>query len=252
MEQSRIVPIMNACRLTDLLDNPKVLDQPSEPEISDIRWEISNTDKSKHFVIKVIQTRESSELLSEVIKGDTLTKKWRIKKERAVNLFKLRDNGLLELRITSQRNTSKYKSDIENMWEMVSDFLPRSHFQEVSLNKAKEVLWSQRGSLQDKVRYSDVTLKNDTGNTIKAVTGSHLSNLYEDDAVNNSMEVFYNHEAYCDSQNIWFRFPNQVNDDKPREIHVLLSGEMNEFAITAQCSSQEYEYVYDQLKNFNK
>lgn len=252
MGQERVFTIMNKCGLVDLIKMPKVLDQPQSPEISDIRWECVSSEKKQQFIIKIIETRETSEPLSEDTKGDILTKKWRIKKERAVNLFKLGADGLLELRIRSQSNSSQYKSKVNLMWQLVEDFLPRNYFREISLLKAKELILKDRDSLQDKIRYSNVTLKNDAGNTVSAATGSPTSDLYEDDGINSSMKAFMAHDAYCDSHNIWFRIPSKSEHDKPHEIHVLISGEINEFAITAHCSSQEYEYVYDQLRNFNK
>jgi hypothetical protein len=245
----RITSIMKKSELSPLIDKPKILDQPQTPEITDVRLEHTNNN-SNNFIIKIIETRESSELISESVKKDILTKKWRIKKQRAVNLFKLRADGWLELRIASQKNSTKYKSEINKMWEIVEEFLPKASFTEISLSRAKENLWDKRAILQDKIRYSDTTLKNENGNTIRALTGSHLADLYEDNGINDSMEVFHNNDAYCDSHNIWFKFPS-IPDNNSHEIHVLLSGEMNEFAITAQCSAQEYEYVYDQLRSFN-
>ena len=252
MGLERVYSIIRKCGLGELIDAPKVLDQPQSPEISDIRWEHVLPEKSQ-FIIKIIETRETSELLSEESKGDILTKRWRVKKERAVNLFKLHADGLLELRIKSQSNSTKYKSKVDQMWQLVADFLPNDSFQEISLDKVKERLGRDQELLKDKIRFSDVTLKNDAGNTIKAVTGSCDSNLYEDNGIKSSVNGFIGHNnAYYDSHNIWFKIINGSDQDKQREIHVLLSGDINEFAITAHCSSQEYEYVYDQLRNFNK
>jgi hypothetical protein len=254
MGQERVNSIMSKCGLADLIKSPKVLDQPQSPEISDIRLEPVSSEKAHQFIIKIIETRKTEELISESenSKGDILTKRWKIKKERAINLFKLNSDGLLELRITSQSNSARYKSKVDMMWNIVEDFLPKDKFKEISLSNAKKTLWNDRNSLQDKIRFSDVTLKNDTGNTIKAATGSPVSSLYEDAGINSSMEAFVAHDAYCDSHNVWFKITSESDQDKSREIHVLLSGEVNEFAITANCSSQEYEYVYDQLRNFNK
>lgn len=252
MDQNRILTIMDTNGLTGLTQNPRVLDQPTNPEIVDIRWETLASEIPNQLLIKIIETRETSELIGEKMKGDILTKQWRIKKERAVNLFKLHDDGILELRITSQRNSSKYNSEVEKMWKIVSDFIPKDSFIEISLSKTKEEVWNKRELYRDKIRFSDSTLKNDIGNTIKATTGMQSTNLYEDEGVKDSMKAFYEHEGYCDSHNIWFKMPNESEQNKPREIHVLLSGELNEFAIPAQCTSQEYEYVLNQLRSFNK
>lgn len=251
MNKTLIIESLHNYGLDKLIDKPKILDQPQSPEIVEIRWDGGNTENPKWLVIKVVETRETSELLSEATKGDILTKKWRIKKERAVNVFRLRADGSLELRIASQKS-AKYTPEINKMWKIVEDFLPRKNFNEISLTKAKEYLWENRETLQDLVRYSDITLRDDTGSTIKAATGSPTSDLYENHGINNSMEVFHKHDAYCDSHNIWFKLKNRIDVEKPHEIHVLLSGEINEFAVTRQCSSEEYEYGYDKLQSFNR
>lgn len=251
MEQVRVNSIMSECGLVDLIDKPKVLDQPQTPEISDIRWEPKTSEKPNQFIIKIIETRETSELISEDSKGDILTKKWRIKKDRAVNLFKLHADGLLELRITSQSNSRKYKQKVDQAWELVAEFLPNAYFGEISLLKIKDRLWRDRTLLQDTIKFSHVTLKNDAGNTIIAGVGSSASNLHEDKGIIDSVQAFVENDAYCDSHNICFKITGGCDQDKPREIHVLLSGEVNEFAIPAHCSSQEYEYVINQIRFLN-
>lgn len=40
-------------------------------------------------------------------------------------------------------------------------------------------------------------------------------------------------------------------DGSEKEIHVLLNGEANEFAVTAAITEEEYEYVLHQVRKYN-
>ena len=44
---------------------------------------------------------------------------------------------------------------------------------------------------------------------------------------------------------------NEFDTLPSRDVHVLLKGALNEFAVTAKCSKQDYEYVLTQLRKYN-
>jgi hypothetical protein len=73
--------------------------------------------------------------------------------------------------------------------------------------------------------------------------------LFDDSGAAESIDKFRGHGAHCDSSNIWFR---PVEGIFTREIHVLVSGLSNEFAVTANCTRTEYEYVLNELRTCNK
>lgn len=54
--------------------------------------------------------------------------------------------------------------------------------------------------------------------------------------------------AYCDDANVWFK----KSDALSQKTHVMLSGENNEFALPANCTKGDYEYVLGQIQLFNR
>ena len=48
------------------------------------------------------------------------------------------------------------------------------------------------------------------------------------------------------------RSENEFEMLPSKDVHVILKGKLNEFAIPAQCSKQDYEYVLNQLRKYNK
>jgi hypothetical protein len=61
---------------------------------------------------------------------------------------------------------------------------------------------------------------------------------------------FLSHDAHCDASNIWFKAgPGSV---PARDLHVLLAGDVNEFAITARCSETDFEYALSELRSLNR
>jgi hypothetical protein len=129
---------------------------------------------------------------------------------------------------------------------MLRDFLPNASFSELSLRKAKDKLWDKRDSLKEKIRFSNSTMRNSLGSTIVASTGQETADLFEDASIGPSLDKFLQNGAHCDSSNIWFRPREGVLN---REIHVLISGRNNEFAVTANCARKEYEYVLNELRS---
>ena len=84
---------------------------------------------------------------------------------------------------------------------------------------------------------------------IAASTGTEQADLFKDSGASGSIDHFLDKGAHCDAENIWWVRRGGVID---REIHTLLSGENNEFAVTAACTRTEYEYVLNELRIFNR
>lgn len=233
--------------VTHALRDLIVEDLPESPTITQIRRE--EKDGRSAWVFKIVEKREEKTFVGETTDGDRFRKEWKIGFVRAVNVLKLHDSGLLEMRIQSHISSSRYEADINRVWNMVRDFLPPNKFVEHSLRKAKNRMWDKRDELKKKIRFSDSTMRNDIGNTIIASTGSETADLFEDSSIGPSLDQFLQHGGHCDSSNIWFRPCDGVMS---REIHVLLYGRNNEFAVTATCARNEYEYVLNELRAHNK
>ena len=249
INSDRLENIVNELGLSDLLVSAKLLFKPTEESFTDIRIESKNKDKT-FLIIKSVGTHESRKRIGEFVKGNVLTLKYELKKERAVNLVRLSSDGLLEIRIGSHSNSSNYKRDLNSLWKRIEKIIPRSNFNEVYLSPLKDKLWKNRDSYSDIVRFTNSTLRNDHGTVIQASSGSTKSNLSDDEGATSSLDEFIDHDAYCESSNIWLR--KQDNGTPSRDIHILLSGEVNEFAVTRYCNKTDYDYVLETIRKLNQ
>lgn len=183
IDRTRVTKLAQQNKLSDLLTSPKILDQPSEPTIVDVRWSSSSTQVDLALIVKIVETRVVQRFLDESSKGNLITRNYEQVHERAVNLARLHRNGLLEIRLGSHSNSSNYRHDLKRIWQRLSFLINESEFIPISLSTAKNKLWHDRAALTDLIRYSDSTLKNDHGNVIKAASGSDISNLFLDEGV---------------------------------------------------------------------
>jgi len=247
MARDRITGALKKMALQDLLTTPKVLEQPSDPQIVDVRWETAKTDLS--LTIKEVSSRKYRRHLDTEQHDGKIYEVYGIVEERAVNVAKIHRNGLLEIRIASISNSNKYDSEVHRFRGHIKSLIPIDSFSELSLSVAKDRLWTERATLQKLIRYSDSTIRDEAGNALRAVTGSIQSDLSANPAVGNSLDYLLEQDenSYCEGANIWFNKSSELSAD----IHVLLTGDLNEFALPANCTEGDYNYVLHQLRQFN-
>lgn len=248
MERARVSAILRSKGLERLLDRPDVLGKPASPQIVDVRWTSARVDLS--LTIKQIELRIRRKFLRDEVDGEFFRKIYTNEEQRAVNLARLHRDGLLEIRIKSHVNSSKYDGDVFKFRRELAAFLPINEFREVSLTTAKDTLWRERLALRDMIRYTDATVKNAAGNSLRAVTGSDVADLSDDDSIGSSVDrvMSVDSSAYCEDANLYFRKVDGLSGD----VHVLLDGEVNEFALPANCTEEEYNYVLGKIRFFNR
>lgn len=228
-----------------LLSSPKIIDKPDALTVSDIRWDADS------LVIKAISKRTRHVPLGEKVEDNRLIKEYRIEESRAISLLKVHSDGLCEVRISSKSSSSSYSEEVLDFlrslkpilsWEKIISF-------PLNLQKAKSTLWENRNDLAGIVRFSDATLNN--GRSIMRVaSGDRDDDLLQDELVANSVEQFSGSNVYCDTNNVFFQtIVGQIIPSK--EIHVLMSGEFNEFVVTASCGLKDYNYVLRKILGFN-
>jgi hypothetical protein len=251
INQRRVEELLEKMGLPSLINRPRILDQPSSPTITDIRVELNGARRS--LVAKVVERRTYQRFIDQKNEGDFLIRRYKELQVRAVNLFRLSDDGLLELRIYSHENSSDYRNDVAKMWNMLSFLFSPTDFKQRSLGKIKTNLWKNRDALQDILRYSDSTLRNALGTALSASTGSEQASLFNDPGASNSLDEFLKFKAYCDASNVWWlkgggqQTKDEIDAVPSKDVHVLLKGATNEFVVTAKCSKQDYEYVLDKI-----
>src|SRR5690606_19806204 len=102
----------------------------------DVRWTSAAIDLS--LIIKEVETRESQHPLREErsVDGMILTKTYELRRERAVNLIRLRHDGFLEMRISARSTGStRYKQDVGMFWTRLGGLLDQSKFRPVPLTE---------------------------------------------------------------------------------------------------------------------
>jgi hypothetical protein len=247
MDRPRAHAALRANGLAHLIDAPDVRRMPATPTIVEVRWETAEVDLN--MVIKVAEVRTKRTLERERSLFGKFVKIYSDEQVRAVNVAKLHRTGLLEIRIQSRDNTTKYDGDLNRLLRLLGQFFPSARFTETSLSQAKDTMWAQREALGDLIRYTDASVIDEQGNRIKAATGSNKSDL-SSSAAGKSVDYMLKEDqnAYCSESNLWF----QKSDVLPTSVHVLLNGAPNEFAITKKCSAADYEYVLNQIRHFNR
>ncbi len=239
LDGGRVEPILHEIGAGGFNGDPLVIDLPASPTIVDARF--LSIDGKRCLSVKEIEKRTSRKLLNEQTVGDVYTKTYRVEHQRAINAARLWESGLLELRIASRHSIKKYREDLATFFFRVSALFPKDEFVPLSLISLKANLWENRESLKDTLRFSSYTLRDDEGASLRANVSLPTDDLGGHEGIAASLEEFQGSEVYCAESNIYFK--PESDSESAREIHVLLSGEDNEFAVTSAITEEEYEHV---------
>lgn len=246
---ARIQRILTKSGLERLVQSPLMLEKPPRQTIADVR--VSSSAREPALVAKAVQTRIRYDFLGESEAGGVLTKRWRRIEQRAVNVAQLHRDGLLEIRIASHHNSSLYRDDLNAFWDLIGSLLPPSRFDSVALTTAKRRIWDERKRLHHLIRFSESGMRNAGGIRLSAATGTEQGSLLDDRGADAGIQEFMKHgSVLCEKHNIWFKAGDGPIPTK--DVHVLLAGEPHEFAITANCTRADHEYVVSQIRKHNR
>lgn len=248
IDRATVTARLRSLRLASLLTNPALYEHPEQPTISDVRWVQTNTGDEVELVVKEIQSREHYRLIGTREDGDRLTREYQRVRERGVNVVRVHRSGRIEMRIAARTGSARYREDLIAFRHRLERLIPMSHIAEVSLRAAKERLWTNRSHYVGKIRFSEVGARNDDDFILKASAGSLSANVSSNEASVTSMENFIGRDGRCESYNLWF---SKEHTPSGRDVHFLLSGEVNEFAINASCTKEDYEYVLSEIRALN-
>jgi hypothetical protein len=230
-----------------LIDGPDIERKPATPTLVEVRWDGGALPQS--LTIKEAEVHKKHVLKKERPRGNVIVKFFVEQESRAINIAKLHRDGLLEIRIQSRDNTTKYDGDVNRFLRQVNPYFPIQKFRELSLTPAKSAMWARRAELGDLLRYTNASVVDEAGHKLQAATGAAGGNLSGSSAAQSVDFVLRNDEnAYCSDSNLWFL----KSDHLTSSIHVLLNGASNEFAVPRKCSAEDYGYVLRQIRHFNR
>lgn len=235
-----------------LLTTPLALELPEAPTLVDIRLiGTEGADELDGLVVKQVETRTTKVFLGETYddENSTMARNYSLSKKRAVNIAYLSADGMLEMRVASQDNKTHYHENVASLRRAIAPFVPREGFGMVSLSRAKDRLWAEREALADEVRYSNSSARNDFGYTMNVSSSAQEDNLSTDDGSTAAMQSFLDGDGHITGANLYVRIPDS---DPAREVHLLISGDSNEFAVPVSCSAGDYEHVRGKILALNR
>lgn len=253
INQNRLHVVLKELGIIGLLTTPIDLDMPTAPTIVEIREIAATTDcPHRSLVVKQVETRTTRVYRGEFVNAaeKTVSKVYDFEEKRAINIVRLYENGLLELRINSRDNSTNYTQNIKSLFGSVSKIIPPAGFNEISLDVAKNKLIEQRDELADEVRFVKSTAKNDFGVIMDLSCATQDDSICEDNGSTGALEKFLENDAQISGTNIYLKIIDGT--ETPNELHVLISGAKNEFAIPVPCSSEDYEYVFAKILELNE
>lgn len=248
--EQRVRKLLKEKGVSDTSNGPLVVDLPPEPTFVDVRFSV--VEKIKSMTLKEIEKRTSKKLTSEITDDEamTFTKVYKVENQRAINVARLWAHGLLEVRIASRDNATRYRDDLALFFNRLKPLILRNEFSEVSLRHLKKNLWVKRVELQHLVKFSTYTLRDDEGMSLSANAIMSTDDLAGSERIAKSLAEFNaDTTVQCSESNVYFKIVEK--GETVKEIHVLLNGEDNEFAVTAAITEEEYEYVLHQVLQHN-
>ena len=195
VDRSRVRGWLRKVGAPGLIEAPQILYLPKNPTLSEVRWEAGSP--TPLLVIKRIERRVHRTFLGEERKGKQILRRYEEDVVRAVNLWKLRSDGLLELRVQSHRNSSMYGEDVSSMWQLISELIPLADCTMIPLTKATDTTLANRERLASEIRFSDSRLSNDRNTRMMIATGEIQENLFLDEGADKGTEVFLQHGGFA-------------------------------------------------------
>ncbi len=234
----------------EALQTPVLVDRPDQPTVTHVRRDPVKNGNA--LTLKVIETRTYIKTLGTVELGNgRFTREYQREQVRAVNVVRLHPNGWLEVRIFSHQNGSQtYSDDVNRVLALLTGLVDPSKYGTVSLVTAKKKLYESRHELEGVVSFSGAHLRNSSGINVTVACGRDV-NLFTDAPTDRGLQTMVDSgSAYHDALNLWWL--KQAKGRPTQEVHVIIAGESNEFAVTQQTSRADYEFVLAQLWQHNK
>jgi hypothetical protein len=252
LNESTLAANLAKLDLSEILTKPRIVGNIKGLQLVEARIDTPRKGM-RSLIVKAVDVNSYRERESKVIVGDREIETYIWKHDRVVDLISVREDGLLEVRIESRKNSVNYEELAENLFTKATGIIERIKFPNLSLAKARLTLIQKRNQMGHIVRFADNQLRDKDGNSISMASGSKQQELYtkgsaSDKAVDGFLSVG---TPTCDEIDC-FWLTRKGSPEPSTELHTLISGGNNEFALTAHCSRKDYEYVLAQILNLTK
>lgn len=230
------------------LGTTSLVDMPNKPTIVEVREEFGT---SRAVCFKIVEKRTTLEKVSDVTGHGQLIVTYNQIPYRAVNMMRIQENGLAEIRIQSFADAVSYGGNAEAVFNLLKPVVDRLDWKDENLDRFKANLLDgqKRTTLQTIFGLRHTQHSNAVGTRLSAAAGGIGSSMYDDAEGVASLDRFLQKKghAHCERVTITMKRHGPME----RSVGLLVTGEANELAITSKVSKVEYDYIVGKVLEHN-
>ena len=230
----------------DLLEKPPLVLGSANFQLTEVRLE-PLAGSHRALIVKGLETREYWKKISERETNERKIKEYERRVERAVNVAKLYDDGLLEIRIQSYEQAADYVAALQSFWSHINPIIGQRSFEQLSLKRFKDYLIDNHAAFRSRITYAPIVAENEAGFTMALGVPNLGKSLFENDGASAGYEAFSQHEASIRTAN--FIWKKQATGKPSRDIHIRIAGNVNQFQLLVACERADYEHFFQELKD---
>ncbi|MDV4159219.1 hypothetical protein [Rhizobium brockwellii] len=230
------------------LGTTSLVDMPNNPKIVEVREEVGT---SRAVCFKIVEKRTTLEKISDVSGHGQVVITYNQIPYRAVNMMRIQENGIAEIRLQSSTDAVSYGGYAEAVFNLLKPVIDRLDWRDENLDKFKANLLDgkKRTLLQTIFGLRHTQHSNAVGTRLSAAAGGIGSSMYDDAEGVASLDGFLQKKghAHCERVTITMKRHGPME----RSVGLLVTGEANELAITSKVSRNEYEYIVGKVLEHN-
>ncbi len=230
------------------LGTTSLVDMPNNPTIVEVREEVGTV---RAVCFKIVEKRTTLEKVSDVSGNGQVVVTYNQIPYRAVNMMRIREDGLAEIRIQSSSEAVSYAGNAEAVFNFMKPIVDRLNWKDENLDRFKANLLdvNKRSQLQTIFGLRHTQHSNAVGTRLSAAAGGIGSSMYDDAEGVASLDRFLQKKghAHCERVTITVKRHGPME----RSVGLLVTGEANELAITSKVSRSEYEYIIAKVLEHN-
>ncbi|OCI91188.1 hypothetical protein A6U86_21275 [Rhizobium sp. AC27/96] len=231
------------------LGSTSIIDMPKVPSVVEVREEF---DGIRSFTFKIVEKRAFFEKLSDETGNGQLVVTYAEVPYRAVNLMRISEDGRAEIRLQSHKDAISYGGLAEAVFNTLKPIIDRLDWKDQKLDRFKSNLLDdkKRNELMKIFGLRQTLHSNKDGTRLTAAAGAPGASMYDDTDVVASVDRFLqkDNHAHCERASVTVKRSEALS----RSVGLIVSGEANEFAITAKVSKTEYDYILGSVLENNK
>ena len=183
--------------------------------------------------------------------GDNRFKREFFREERRIVVVVRWNNpGILEMRVPLTESKKRVKQWLEKAWLMIAPACRPTEYSKWNLQKARRRMIDEQKQKQQVYRFSNTRLLDGDHNVASFECHDPQRHLFASQGVADSVKALIGNGECTHLRVTWLQGKNPFPS---RELNTVVgNNESNEIVIGGYCSSQDVDYVTDQLRHFSR